>query len=200
MNGIPAGFWAKIAEHNRHAALAAVMSLFGAWLAWLFAYGLFSAVIMIGVTAADGIEARFPFWLNPLAAALCLVLLLWASVDHWVNRYRPPPDRPIVGLHNIADILLLPARMTFAIWEHWGARIKLSPSEALAAWRFLQVIGSMDKAPIHQLGGLLPQVPDTDKLLTALQLSNWIDLHRNDDGWFYKLRSDRLEDYRALTA
>lgn len=200
MNDIPAGFRAKIAEHNRHAALAAVLSLFGACLSWLLAYGFFAAVMIIGVTVAEGIDARSPRWLNFVAGGICLILLVWASVDHWFNRYRPLQDRPVLGLHNIADILLLPARMTFAVWEHWGARIRLSPGEVEASWQLLQVIGSRDKVPLHELGGEIPYAPDLDKLLAALQLSSWIDLHRSDDGWFYKLRSDRVDDYRALTA
>lgn len=200
MNAVPAGFRARIIEHNRHAAMASVMALVGAWLAWLLAYGFFSAIMLIGITASQGIEARFPAWLNPAAAGICLVLLVWAAVDHWRRRYRTLEERPVLGLHTIADLLLLPARMTFAVWKHWGARIRLSPGEEEASWQLLQVIGSVDKMPIHELGGQVPGVSDLDKLLTSLQLANWIDLHRSDDGWFYKLRSDRMDDYRALTA
>lgn len=196
---IPDGFRARIVEHNRQAALAAAMSLISAALAWLLAYGIYGMVVMLARTAAAGVDATYPWWFNPLAVALAMVSLVWASLDGAMRRYKAPPDRPVIGFHNVADVVLLPARLTFAVWEHWGARMKFRPQEIETGWWLLQEIVEQQKLPTRKLPAFVPDDALRERLLVMLQYTGWIDLHRSDEDWYYRLRSDQEADFREMT-
>ena len=75
-------FQRRISSHNRHAVIAALLSLAGAWLGWTIAYGLFVLVILGGLTVGHGQEVllgerlmSLPAWIPPSAMAAALVLL-----------------------------------------------------------------------------------------------------------------------------
>jgi len=87
------GFRRRITSHNRHAVLAALLSLAGAWLSWTIAYGLVVGVTIGVLTVVHGQEVimgdrlmTLPEWIHPAALVLALALLVWAAVDERKNR------------------------------------------------------------------------------------------------------------------
>ena len=198
-------FRRRIASHNRHAALAASLSLFGASVGWLMAYGLFVGVILGALTVANGQEVllgerlmTLPAWMNPAALAAALVLLVWAAVDERQHRFHPASDRPIVGWHLLGDILLLPARLTFGIGHQLAAIIRLNEPEKIEAFELLRRICLEKRCLQQSLGAWFPDPRRLRKLLLSLQLAGWIDMLRTEEGWIYIVRSTEAEEVAAM--
>lgn len=186
----------RIASHNRHAVIAALLSLLGAWLAWTIAYALLAGMTLGLLTVIHGQEViagekllSLPVWLHPAALAVALVSLVWAAVDERKHRYQPVNDRPVVGWHILGDVLLLPARLTFGIGHQLAAIIRLTRSEQQEAFDLLQHIHTEKRCPAHSLGAWFSHPKKLRKILTSLQLAGWIDLLRTEDGWIYIERS-----------
>jgi len=189
-------FHRRIASHNRHAVLASLLSLLGAWLAWTIAYALLAGITLGFLTIVQGQEViagekliAFPAWLHSAALAAALASLVWAAVDERNSRYHPVSDRPVVGWHILGDILLLPARLTFGVGHQLAAIIRLSHSEQQEACDLLHHIHTEKRCPAHSLGAWFANPKRLRKILTALQLAGWIDLLRTEDGWIYIERS-----------
>lgn len=200
MNDVPPEFLARIAEHNRSCWLAAAISLFGAWLTWMFYGAIFTGAILLfeAIRTGDTNILKPPVWFYPAGCALVLGLLVWAGLDRWIKRYQLPKDRSIIGWHLLPDVLFLPARMTFSIWEHLGARVSLSRHERAEAWRLLLTIWQTDHAGPASLAYDFPDTQRLMKLLTALQLLGWIDLHAGDEEWYYRVRSSEIQSLREM--
>ncbi len=194
MNAAPRALRREIASHNRHCWLAAAGSLFLAWLAWIFCYGLVRGAVLLMATILEGPDAKSPAWTTPAFLALAGVLLVWAGMDAWVRRFRPPPDRPIIGWHLFPDTLLLPARLTLAVGNHLDARIRLSRHELAEMHRLWEWIAASGRTPVHTLGMEFPDAGTLGKTLDALKVLGWIDLHRGSEGWFYLPCSGRVPE------
>lgn len=198
-------FRRRIASHNRHAVMAAILSLLGAWLAWTIAYALLAGVTLGLLTIIQGQEViagekliAFPAWLRGAALSAALASLVWAAVDERRHRYHPVGDRPVVGWHLLGDILLLPARLTFGVGHQLAAIIHLSGSEQLEAYDLLQHIHTEKRCQAHSLGALFANPRRLRKTLTALQLAGWIDLLRTEDGWIYIERSCEADELATM--
>jgi len=197
---VPKAFRQRIAEHNRHCWLAAALSLVGAALVWMFFGAIFFSAILLfeAIRTGDTNILKPPWWIYPSGAALVFVLFVLAALDRWIHRYRPPSDRAIIGWHLIPDVLFLPASATFGIWDHLVARVRLSRSERAEAWRLLLAIWQMERPSTALLGFEFPDSRRLVKLLMALQLLGWIDLHGGDEEWYYRVRTDEERNLREM--
>lgn len=198
-------FRQRISSHNRHAMIAALLSLLGAWVGWTIAYGLFAGVMLGALTVANGQEVltgerlmALPAWIQPAAMAAALVLLIWAAVDERLNRFHPASDRAVVGWHILGDVLLLPARLTFGVGHQLAAVIRLDHSEQIEAHDLLRHIYQEKRCALHSLGAWFPDPAHLRKLLLALQMAGWTDLLRTEDGWIYIVRSNEADEVAAI--
>lgn len=197
----PAVFRSRIADHNRSCWIAAALSVLGAWLSWLLFFAFAASLVLVFETVRTGDVnlPKPPDWAVPAGLAAVVILLVWAGFQRAIRRYRPPPDRQIIGWHLVPDVLLLPARMTFAIWDHLAARIVQSGTERDESWRLLLAIAAMERADESRLAYDFPDPGQLRRMLLSLQLAGWIDLHQSEEGWFYRVRSDEEATLRELT-
>jgi len=195
----------RIALHNRHAWLLAALSLIGAWIAWTVAYGLVIGISLGLLTVIHGQEVVagerlmfLPPWLQAAFLLLALAGLVWAAVDERRTRYRPVSDRPLIGWHLLADLLLLPARLTFAVGHQMAGTIRLSSREQVEVLELLQHIREERRCPATSLGAYFSNLRSLHRELAALQALGWIDLLRTEDGWIYIVRSSADDELRRV--
>ncbi len=195
----------RIASHNRHAIVAAVICLFGSWFAWLIAYGLVIGLTLGFLTSIHGdevVEGRrllsIPGWVHPAFLALAAGLLIWGSIDQRARRFRPVDDRPIVGWHIFGDIVLAPARLTFGIWNHLGAVVRLDSRGIEEALGLLRQIRSDKKCSRSSLGAYIADARDLPRLLEALQFAGLIDFLQQDDVWYYFIPASEEESVNRM--
>jgi hypothetical protein len=202
---IPREFRNRIASHNRHAIAAAALCLLGSWLSWTLAYALVVGLTLGFLTAIHGEEVAdgtrllsLPGRVHPAAIAVAAVLLIWGAIDHHRRRFRTADDRPIIGFHILGDVLLAPARLTFGIWEHLGAMIRLNDTQMREAFALLCHIYREKKCSRSSLGPYFVDAGNLPCLLEALQLAGWIDLLRSGDDWCYIIPSTEEETVAGL--
>lgn len=200
VNRVPPEFRRRLAAHNGACWVAAGFSVFGAAAGWFALYAAFFvfSLVVEAIRTGEMIVSRPPDWARMAGGITAAAMLLWVGVDRYRKRFLPPPDRPIIGGHLLPEFLLLPARMTFSILDHLSARVTLGRYEIAEAWRLLVTIYERGRASITMLGMEFPDGPQLSRLLLALQFANWIDLHRGEEDWFYRLRSDEVENLRRL--
>jgi len=194
VNTLPPLFRKRFRQHNRQCLLSAVGALLMAWLGWVFFYGFCVALVLLLETVRIGESAEWPRWLNPAAGAAALVLLVAAAIRQRWHRFQPAQDRPVIGLHVLWQVLLLPAIWTLSVADYLDARLKLSDYELHESLRLLQLIRDLEKPSLPALGYYVGDAKRLARLLTALQTIGWIDLHRGEDEWYYRPIGLRLEE------
>lgn len=197
---MPAKFRRSLAQHDRHCWFGAALSLLGALLAWLVLGLLYTGAVLLFETVRTGNPSLFtrPVWYAPLACGIAFVLLSLAGIDTWIHRFRSVSDRSIIGWHLIPEVLLLPPRLTLAVWNHLQARVLLDRYECEEAWRLLQTILRLERASAQELTQEFSDTRLLMKLLLSLQLTGWIDFFGTKGAWYYRVRSDEEIGLRAL--
>lgn len=197
----PAWLRAQLRSHNRHAFGLAALSLASALLAWNLAY-FFFALILLGLHTSihGGIGTEMPTWISASALGLTGVLFVWGGIDQILRRYEGASDRSIVGWHLIGDFLLLPVRLTYAIWGNLTALRRLNAADLERAWELLVSIQRGGKGYLHSLALVEPDTDRLFRIVTTLQMLGLIDLHRGEGDWFYTVRSTHLEQVGKLLA
>lgn len=196
----PAAFCAELRSHNRHAVAVAVLSFFGAILAWNLAYFFFNFTALGFLSAIHGdFGPEKPAWISRAALALAVVLFFWGAIDAFRHRFVTASDRQVIGWHLIPDILLLPVRLTFAVWGNFSAVRRLSPEELDRAWELLVAIHQSGRAKLSALRPVEPDPGRLHRLLGTLQILDYVNRHRGKDDWFYTVCSPREAELRALT-
>jgi hypothetical protein len=197
----PGWLQAQVRSHNRHAIWLSILSLAVAALAWNLAYFFFVLILLGLVTAARGdFGPQIPAWIPGTALVLVVVLLVWGVIDHLRHRFAGARDRPIIGWHLFGEFLLLPVRLTFAIWGNFTAIRRFDRGEIEQAWEILRTIQRNGKGHLSALSLIEPDPGRLFRLLTTLQMIDLIDLHRGENDWFYTVRSTHWEEVGKLLA
>jgi len=197
---VPAALDAQIAEHNRSCWMAAALSLWCAALAWALASAIYRGFVVLVEALSGGKPNELPSWFLPVGLCGAVVLLGAALINRRRQRFNSVSDRSIIGWHLIAEILLLPARATLLVWDHVDARIVLSQPERVKAWALMRTILDLKRADRSLLARDFPDPGRLSKMLMALQFGGWIELHRGEEDFYYRVRSDREIDIRSLVA
>ncbi|HEY5741888.1 MAG TPA: hypothetical protein VIS99_05045 [Terrimicrobiaceae bacterium] len=199
-NEIPGVFRARLLEHNRSCWIAAILSLWCAGIGWAILSALYTAVALLFGAIGSGGSFEPPPWFYHAGLCGMSVLLVCAALERWLLPFQALSDRPIIGWHLIVDGLLFPARMTFMIWDHLGARTTLSRVELEETWLLMQMISKTKRADSSRLAADFPNSTQRAKMLTALQCIGWIDLHQGEEDWYYCARDDQKRTLSGLMA
>lgn len=192
---------AQVRAHNIHALVLGILSLVAAVLAWNLAYFFFVLILLGVVTSARGEPfVAMPQWIPLTAVGLALALLVWGTVDHFRKRFAGASDRPIIGWHLFGEFLLLPVRLTFAVWGNLAAIRRLDEAQFARMAELLETIHRSNKARLSALTLVESDSTQLHRLLETLQFTGLIDLHRGEGDWFYTIRSTREPEIRRHLA
>ncbi|HEY5792495.1 MAG TPA: hypothetical protein VIS74_04305 [Chthoniobacterales bacterium] len=198
MTTAPRAFVRRLNSHNRHALLGALLSFVASAGVWTGLFWGGQVLIVLALSSIQGPAARLPvayFWIFCGGVA---VLLTLAAIDRTLNPFPRPDDRPIIGWHILKQLALLPALLTFAIYDNLNAYRRLSPEVAGQAWALLTGIYRARKLPYHELGRLGLEASQAEGLLLLLQFAGYVDLHHGREEWFYLVRSSEEESLKLL--
>lgn len=187
-----------VRSFNRHCWVAAMGSFFLALGAWVLVFGLYGGFALLIHTARLGVDASWPRWLLPGFALIVIVLFFCATVSVLLRRWHPLPERKILGWHIIGDVVLLPPRLTFAVFDNIDARIKLTAYEETEAALLAERIARDGRTYASHLGQYFPDETLRRKALAALQILGYVDKIREDEDWFYYIVSTREAELLAL--
>ena len=193
---VPREFQSRIASHNRQVVGAVLLCLLGSGVLWALAYALIVGITIGFLTSIHGEEVAagtllivLPWWIRPAALSFAALLFLWGLIDRWFRRFRPVGDRQIIGWHILGDILLAAPRLTFGIWDHLRAMVRLNGQEQSEAIELLRYIYHQKRCSRSSMGAIFPETHRLPKILDSLQLLGWIGLLRHDEEWFYIIPS-----------
>ncbi|MGH8047951.1 MAG: hypothetical protein ACREKL_11960 [Chthoniobacterales bacterium] len=190
---------ARLRSHNRHAVGLALVSICAAVLAWCIAWAFFMLLLLGFATSIRGdIGTGSPPWAVGAISAIMALLFGWGLLDQMRHRFSGASDRQVIGWHLLPEFLLLPARLTFAIWGNFSAFRRLNDEELGRAWELLVTIRRNGKTHLRSLALLEPDADLLYRLVTALQMLDLIDLHRGEGDWFYTVRSTEFEQIGKL--
>jgi len=182
-SGIPPAFSRKLATHNLHAAVYAAVCAAGAAFLWSLGYLLAYWLVLLGVSAWQGIDAEMPERFAHGFAAATIFLLLLAAVH---RRHAPEPPDGLLR-RGFYELLLAPARATWAALANLRAICVLRPDEREAAWVIAAALAERQPRPISELPVLVPEPALRERALLALQLAEIVALRPGPDGWAARL-------------
>jgi hypothetical protein len=190
----------RLRSHNRHAFGLGLLSICAAALAWVIVWSFFMMILLGSTTVIRGgdIGVGTPIWAVVTVSSIMVFLFAWGLLDQYRHRFSGVSDRQVVGWHLIPDFLLLPARITFAIWGNFSAFRWLNNDELERAWEILVTIRRNGKGHLRSLALLEPDANLLFRLITTLQILDLIDLHRGEGDWFYTVRSTQLDHLTKL--
>lgn len=191
----------RITSHNWHVTTVAFFSLLGASVLWTVLYALsvglalgFLTILYGQEVIAGNVLQTIPHWLNIAAGGLAVALFCWAAMDEHLLRYRPPPERAIIGWHVLGDFLLLAPRLTFAVMHHLSAFVMLRAGDAAVAAQVLEHVHAVHKCPRSSLAFVTGNADCVARILRALSLIGWMATVRISDDWALVIPSE-VEPY-----
>jgi hypothetical protein len=191
---IPPAFRAHFARHNRQALLLAALALVVSLAFWLLLFFVIYWITLLGLTIAHGIDAQMPrsFKLAFAGSALllCLLSLLTQKTDHAAR------DKKSI-LEVMGDFVFAVPRATLAAWGNLRAYQFLNEAEMQLAWRVVEKLGRERRIPASEIGGEIAAPGPREKVITALQIVQLVEIWKTDDGFVLKLSNEKA---RALAA
>lgn len=188
-SNIPVGLVKHFQEHNRRALLLAFGCLFGSAVCWVAVYGLLTWAELLFLTTTRGINAPSVIRIGPHFLILAGLLFAIGSV---VRRWKTQNEKFHFGLA-LLTILSIPARLTYAIWDNFFARVHPSAKEIASAWIVLEALRLEKKISITHLPSLLPPHVNAQKLVYLLAIGELIDTDNYGGIYYHHLRNQKAE-------
>ena len=186
---------AHFLRHNTRVVAVAAITLLASVAAWLLLYFVSTWLVVIILAMAEIDVAHIPQGYTILFA----VAMACALVYTWIDRRLTPNARPRDEMRpgDIAmDFLLVIPRLTLSVggtlaaWQWLGAR----DCEQAAA--LLHHIAEEKQIPMSSVRLDIPDPKDASRILFALQLSQVIDVHREDREFSLRLNALRPASLR----
>ena len=174
---------AHLARHNARVVLLSAATLAAAIVLWAVLYAIAQWLTLLALTIVRGEDTALPRGFPVVFAAAVFCLLAYAWIDRRLTPNDMPRDDKSVG--EIAeDFLLAIPRTTLAAWSTLTAWQSLSASEFALAAAFLERLNRERRVAMHSLPIDIPDEEARWRILFALQLTQIVDLRREDrDFW-----------------
>jgi hypothetical protein len=170
---------AHFAEHNLRVAALTFLTLVATLALWFLLHATYRWLVILGLTAITGTDARVPAFIEPAFWSAAAVLLALAWLDRVLRADDRPRDHKTPG--EIAwEIILAIPRATLAIGATLSAWQHLTRAEIETAASLVERLAHVRRLPLHALPLEIPDEALREKIVFALQLVQVIDIRRED--------------------
>ncbi len=173
-------------RHNARVVLLAALTLAAAAVLWAALYLLAQWLTLLASVAISGEDTPVPRAFPATFAAVAAGLLGCA----WLDRRLTPDERARnekTAREILTDFVLAIPRVTLAAWGTLTAWQRLSRTDLALAAALIEQLATLHRMPLHAAGIEIPDAAAREKILFALQLTEVIDVRRNDRGFWIAL-------------
>ena len=178
------------ARHNRRVLLIAALTLLAAVALWALLYGVCCWLLVLASATLDVSLTRIPrgFGIVFAVAAFCAIAYAW--LDRRLTPNEHPTDEKRPG-DVVADFLLAIPRVTLAVGGTLAAWQSLSDIDLAQAATLLHRLAEEKRLPMSRVRLDIPDLIAATRILFALQITQIIDVHRDEDEFWLKLNALR---------
>lgn len=174
----------KIDAHNRLVMLSSICSVFAVAAMWIFLYFAVQWALAMSATVMKGVDAVMPQDFRRTFALFAAGLLGAGWLARRFGFYRRVREDRSAGVV-LLEMLLLPARATFAALGNLRNRLRLDEDDLQAATDLLVRIVRAGKLPATAVPVEIPGDSARERVLFALQLLELIYLRQGAPDDFY---------------
>lgn len=187
---------AHFARHNQRVILIAIGTLVASSAAWLLLYMIFAwlFVIVSAVFEAPS-DTPFPRELAILFAVAGVCATLYAWLDRRLTPSERPPDKK-PSTEILSDFILAVPRMTLSVGGTLGAWQRLAGDDFTQAAALLHRLSDQKRLPMSSVRLDIPDPDAAMRILFGLQLTQIIDVQREDQEFWLKLNALRPAELR----
>ena len=187
MKDIPPGLREHFRQHNRRAILLALGCLIGSIVSWLLVYITLMWAELLFLTATRGVDAPTFISIWPQFMLVAAVLLVTGAA---VRRWKTHHEKFHIGLA-LFTLFSIPARMTFAVWENFSARVCPSEIEMEESWELLTLLREQKKIAQTELPAVLEC--DATRITFLLAITGLLDTDDYGGVIYHHLRNEQAE-------
>lgn len=176
----------ELAGHNLRVVLLTLLAAVASAILWSALYAITYWLTLLFITAVKGIDTRVPTEFRMVFLSAAALLLAFA----WIDRKLHPDDRPRdkhSGGAIAFDFLLMIPRVTLAVWSTLTAWQGLSERELTQAAALIEQLERERRIRLQSVPQEIPHDRARERILFALQLSEFIDIRREDRDMWVKL-------------
>jgi hypothetical protein len=179
------------ARHNLRVLLFTTITLLSAAALWIVLYGVCCWLLVLGAAAIEIPLTRIPYEFRIVFAVAALCAVIYAWIDRRLTPNERPDDKRAGDV--VADFLLAIPRMTLAVGGTLAAWQRLSADDLAQAAAFLHRLLEKKRLPMSGVRLEIPDPAAAVRILFALQITQVIDAHRDDNEFWLKLSPLRPE-------
>ena len=188
---------AHFARHNFRVLLLAAGTLLAALACWGGLYLVSCWLLVLGFATFDVTLTHIPTGFDTLfaVAALCAIAYAWIEERIFPNAH-PRDHKNLVEI--AAEFILAIPHMTLAIGGTLRAWLRLSDMELVQAASLLHWIAEEKRVPMSGVRLEIPDPATVARVLFALQLTQIIEVRRDDTEYWLKLNTLRPAELRLV--
>lgn len=192
---VPSAFRLHFRAHNRRVWALALTSVLAAAVVWWALYFAleWGGLLLLTVLFSVDLPEKPDFQVLFIFLATGLIGLHWLVTG--VLGYRSEKIESFRWWKVLLDLLLIPAKLTFAGPENFAARVNPSEEDLEAAWLLLQHLQAEKKISLQQLPLIIPDPAQLDEVLWLLGLTGLTDTDDYGGTWWLHLKDDRSRGF-----
>ena len=177
-------------RHNWKVLGIAFGTLLASLAAWVLLYAASYSVLVFVLAVLDPDHEQSPHGFGVIFAVAGLCAMAYAWIDRRLTPNALPNDKKSPG-ELLAECILLVPRMTLSVGGTLGAWQRLDDADLTQAAALLHRIAEEKRVP---MSGIRLEIPDPEtamRILFALQLTEIIEVRRDENEFWLKLNSLR---------
>lgn len=172
-----------VREHRRQVLWVVFLNVVAVLVGWIGLYYALQGVVLLGITAVQGVDAELPEFFDAIYVSLVVALFfVWALTKSRTGVLLPPKDDTSLR-EVLVEVLTLMPRLSMAIWGNIRAIRALERENFDLALGVLGVLANRRFVPVRELMGHWEDRQRLQRVLEGLQLMGVVDMRNSVDGW-----------------